>query len=215
MSGLVLVLARHGRTEANVARMLDTRPPGYPLDDVGAAQALALADELGGLPVVAVYASTALRAQQTAAPIAAGHGLDVGILDGVHEVSAGELEGRFDEDALLRFNDMFAAWRDGRLDEAIPGGESAQEVRGRFLVALDTVVGRHQDGVVVLVSHGAAIRLVAAALIGDHPESRYLHNVGRVVLEADPAEPTGWRLQSWDTAAPVPGDVTGGATAEA
>jgi probable phosphoglycerate mutase len=63
------------------------------------------------------------------------------------------------------------------------------------------------DGDVVLVSHGAAIRMAAAALLGDTVETWYVPNAGLVVLRR---EGTGWALEAWDTGDPVPKDVTGG-----
>ncbi|MFN2494754.1 MAG: histidine phosphatase family protein, partial [Pseudonocardiaceae bacterium] len=77
-----LVLVRHGETTANAAGVLDTRLPGCPLSEEGHRQAAELAQRLADEPVVAVYASRALRAQQTAAPVAARHGVAVQVLDG-------------------------------------------------------------------------------------------------------------------------------------
>ena len=57
----------------------------------------------------------------------------------------------------------------------------------------------------MLVSHGAAIRMAAAALLGDTVETWYVPNAGLVVLRR---EAQGWVLESWDTAEPVRGDVT-------
>jgi broad specificity phosphatase PhoE len=80
------VLARHGQTTANSQNILDTRLPGHPLTEAGHQQAADLAQRLADEPVVAVYASRALRARQTAQPVAARHQRTVQILDGVHEV---------------------------------------------------------------------------------------------------------------------------------
>jgi probable phosphoglycerate mutase len=206
-----LLLARHGRTAANAARVLDSRPPGAPLDEQGREQAEGLAARLAGHPVRAVYASHALRAQQTAAPVAAAHGLPVDVVDGVHEVSVGELEGRSDADALAVFDEVYAAWWRGNLDARLPGGESARDLRERYLPALARITA--YDGDVVLVSHGAAIRLAAAALLGDTAETWYVPNGGLVVLRRLP-ESGGWALESWDMAPPVPGDVTAGGAPE-
>jgi len=84
-------------------------------------------------PVTAVYASTAVRAQQTAAPLAARLGLSVEVVDGVHEVFCGDLEGRADEAAREMFDEVYTAWADGDLGRRLPGGESAIELRERFL----------------------------------------------------------------------------------
>jgi broad specificity phosphatase PhoE len=196
MSGVRLVMARHGETAANVQHMLDTRPPGMPLNERGHAQAAALGARLAADPVSAVHASVAVRAQQTAAPVAAAHGLDVSVVDGVHEVFCGELEGRSGRAALERFMAVYEAWWVGDLDARLPGGESARDVRDRFLPALDRILG-------------AAIRLAAAALLGDTAETRFLPNTGLVVLRPDG---DGWALEHWDGAMPVAGDVTAGGT---
>ena len=210
-----LVLARHGRSTANVARILDSAPPGAPLDELGREQAAQLGERLAARPVRAVHASRALRAQQTAEPVAAAHGLPVDVVDGVQEVFLGDLEGRSGPDALAAFDDVYAAWWRGDLDARLPGGESALDVRARYLPAVERIVaGAAGNGDVVLVSHGAAIRLVAAALLGDTAETWYVPNSGLVVLRRNPAGAglAGWVLESWDTAAPVPGDVTAGGT---
>lgn len=215
-SGVVrLVLARHGRTDANVRRVLDSLPPGAPLDELGHAQAAALGDRLAAEPVTAVYASRATRARQTAAPVAAAHGLPVGVLDGVQEVFVGDLEGRADGPARDRFDRVYASWWQGDLDAHLPGGESARDLRARYLPVVARIV-EAGSGTVVLVSHGAAIRLAAAALLGLTAETRYVPNTGRVILrpEDPPATGTGgWALEHWDTGPPVLGDVTAGGTA--
>jgi probable phosphoglycerate mutase len=212
MSEVRLLLVRHGQTAANVARALDTRPPGAPLTDLGHEQAAALADRLADEPVTAVYASTATRTQQTAAPLAARLGLEVVVLDGVHEVFAGDLENRSDGAALEQFEAVYAAWKRGELDARLPGGESARELRDRFAAAV-AGIRAGASGSVVLVSHGGAIRLGVAALIGDTAEAAYIGNTGVVVLEAVPDG--GWHLEHWDPAPPRPGDVTAGGQAEA
>jgi probable phosphoglycerate mutase len=204
-----LVLVRHGQTDSNVGRALDTRPPGAPLNALGLAQAAALGERLATEPVTAVHASAATRAQQTAAPVAAAHGLDVTVVEGVHEVFVGDLEGRADAAAREAFDVVYDAWWAGDLAARLPGGESAEDVRARFLPALDRVLDGATDDV-VLVSHGAAIRLVAAALLGDTAETWYVPNTGLVVLQ--PAEDGGWKLEHWDRAVAVPGDVTAGGT---
>ena len=199
-----LILARHGRTEGNVIKALDSRPPGMPLDEVGRAQAEDLARRLAAKPVAAVYASRATRAQQTAAPVAAAQDLPVVVLDGVQEADCGELEGATDPASHERFQDVYEAWLNDEFDARLPGGESALEVRARFVAAVEAVAGADP---VVVVSHGAAIRLGVGALLGEGAETRYVPNAGLVVLTGAPGR---WTLEHWDGAEPVPGDVTGG-----
>jgi broad specificity phosphatase PhoE len=201
-----LILARHGRTAGNVAKALDSRPPGLPLDEVGRAQSEELGRRLAPEPVTAVYASHATRALQTAAPVAAAHRLDVVAYEGVQEVFIGDLEGRADHASRQRFDEVYRAWTRGELDAHLPGGESALDLRARFVPAV-VAITEGASGAVVLVSHGAAIRLAVGALLADTAETRYVPNAGIVVLQATPE---GWALEHWDPAPPVAGDVTGG-----
>lgn len=213
---LRLVLVRHGQTNANLAKALDTVPPGHPLNQTGRVQAETLAELISGWPVRAVHASRALRARQTAEPIARSHGLPVKVVDGVHEVFVGELEGLSDNHSLRRFDEVYDAWWGGDLERALPGGESALDLRARFLPAVERIVAGHdrRGGVIVLVSHGAAIRLSAAALLGDTAETTYVPNTGRVVLRRDSGAGTGWALEMWESGPTLWGDVTAGAVPE-
>ncbi len=199
MAGLRLVLARHGQTTANAEGILDTRLPGHPLTEEGHRQAAELADRLAGEPVVAVYASRALRAQQTAKPIAALHGLAAQVLDGVHEVAIGHLEGRQQPEDHRRLHEVYRAWHCGDLQAAPPGGESGSQVLDRYLTDVATIRATHSGGTAVLVSHGAATRLAIVALAsnveGAFAEPRYLPNAATVLLEADD---DGWRCLRWD-----------------
>ena len=67
---------RHGEVH-NPKGVLYGRLEGYGLSDRGRAQAEAVADALADHDIVLVVASPLQRAQETAAPIAARHGLDV------------------------------------------------------------------------------------------------------------------------------------------
>ncbi|MGH3919336.1 MAG: histidine phosphatase family protein [Pseudonocardiaceae bacterium] len=199
MTPLRLVFARHGQTTANAEGILDTRLPGHPLTERGHRQAAELAERLAGESVVAVYASRALRAQQTAEPVAARHGLTAQVLDGVHEVAIGDLEGRQAPDDHRALHDMYRAWHCGDLEAARPDGESGKQVLDRYLADVATIRAAHPGGTAVLVSHGAATRLAIVALAinidGVFAEPRHLPNVATVLLEADGHS---WRCLRWD-----------------
>lgn len=205
-TGPRLVLARHGRTRSNVLGALDSRPPGAPLDELGLVQAAALGVRLADEPVSAVYASAATRAQQTAEPVATPHELPVQVIDGVQEVDCGDLEGRTDAEARAMFEKVYTAWWIGDLDAHLPGGESAHDLRARYLPVVERLTAV-AVGTVVLVSHGAAIRLAAAALLGETAGTGYVPNTGLVVLHRGPG---GWVLDHEDAVPAVVGDVTAG-----
>jgi broad specificity phosphatase PhoE len=201
MDSFRLLLMRHCLTEANVTNALDSKPPGLPLSPAGQRQAKALAERLPSERIVAVYSSVALRARQTACPIAARHGLAVTALPGVHEVQLGDWEGRRDPETLERYIGTFSCWLKGELDIRVPGGESGREVLQRFLADVNTIRATHEAGIAILVSHGAAIRLASLFLANNlSPElvgARFIPNGGWVVLEAGVTESHEWRCLEW------------------
>ncbi|WP_020663423.1 histidine phosphatase family protein [Amycolatopsis benzoatilytica] len=197
-----LLLVRHGQTEGNVRRALDTALPGPPLTELGREQAVALAERLREEPIVAVYASQAVRAQQTAAPLAEVFGIAVEVIEGVKEVDAGDLEGKTDLESIGIYLRVVKAWTEGELAVAIPGGETGHEVHDRMRRAAEELRAKHEetspDGTVVLVSHGGAIRLAGEWLSGNVPAElanrELIPNTEFVELVTEGA---GWRCTTW------------------
>lgn len=198
-----LVLIRHGQSNANVARRLDTRPPGQSLTDDGKDQAIAFGAARRLAPPAALLASVAVRAQQTADLIGGAVSVPVETVAGIHEVQAGDLEDRNDEDAHRLFTDTYAEWFSGRPDTAIPGGESGTDVLARYLPEIDLIRARLADGDVWVVSHGAAIRWVAATLgtvDGRFATARHLDNTETAELTVRPDG--GWTCIRWGREVP-------------
>lgn len=92
MTTTTVHLVRHGEVH-NPERLLYGRLPGYRLSERGQQMAQKAADHLAGSDVALVRSSPMLRAQQTAAPIAAAHGLDVATDQRITE-SGNHFEGR-------------------------------------------------------------------------------------------------------------------------
>lgn len=202
-----LYLIRHGQSEGNVDGALDTVPPGQPLTELGHRQAAELASRLGHEPLVAVYASRATRAQQTADALSAALELETQVIDGVQEVAAGRLEGRNNEEAINEYIGVVGSWASGDLSARMPAAESGDEVRARFLGAVNDIAAKHAethpDGAVALVCHGALIRLGGEWLAENvHPDaidSEFLPNTGIVRFETRPEG--GWHCTLWGTLA--------------
>ena len=95
-----LVLIRHGQTPSNVLGLLDTVPPGPGLTELGLGQAAAVPETVAGEPIELIYASTAARAQLTAAPLAAARGLEIRVRDGLREIAAGGWEMLGDDESV-------------------------------------------------------------------------------------------------------------------
>ena len=197
-----LVLVRHGQSHGNVERRLDTRPPGAALTDLGHDQARAFA-RAWSYPVGMVAHSVALRAAETARDIAAELDAPVRMLQGIHEVQVGDLENRNDDAAIAEFNAVNLRWHEGDLDVALPGGERGTDVIARYLPVLGQLRLRFLDddswtGDLLVVSHGAAIRLVAAVLAGvdgSFALEHHLANAQCVVLS--PVTDERWSCVQW------------------
>jgi len=154
-----LVLWRHGQTQWNV----DGRFQGQsdiPLDAVGEQQAERAARLLAGLRPDAIVSSDLVRAMATAAPLARLTGLTVTTDKDLRERFGGLWEGLTDTEIRTRYPAEHAAWMP-------PGGESSAVVAERAGAALERIAAGMAPGtLVVVVSHGAAIRLGAARLLG-------------------------------------------------
>lgn len=195
-----LILVRHGQTPSNVRGLLDTAPPGPGLTELGSAQAAAVPATLAAETIDVLYASTALRAQLTAAPLSAARGLPIVVRAGLREIQAGDWEMLGDDDSVHGYLGLVGDWLAGDLDRRSPGpgGESGTQVMERF----DAVIGEIADGgfsAAAVVAHGAVNR-TWASLRADNLDDGFgaghpLRNTGIVVLEGDPR--TGWTAVSW------------------
>ncbi|MEV4049128.1 histidine phosphatase family protein, partial [Streptomyces sp. NPDC049744] len=105
-----LLLIRHGQTPSNLKHLLDTAEPGPGLTALGQEQAAALPDALASEKIGALYASTLVRTQLTAAPLASATGLEVRVRAGIRELTAGDLEMRGDDDAARTYMHTAFAW---------------------------------------------------------------------------------------------------------
>lgn len=194
-----LLLIRHGQTPSNVVGALDTGRPGPGLTDLGHEQAAAIPAALAEDRIDAVYASPLIRTQLTAAPLARSRGVGVEVVDGLEEIAAGRWEMRNDMDAVRAYMDAASRWAVGDLGAEIEGGESGHDFFARYDAAIAKVALENADGAAAVVSHGAAIRVWAAARIAgvDLSEAAKwrIYNTGMCELEGDAA--TGWRLVRW------------------
>ena len=151
----MLLLVRHGRTDANAQGLLLGRLDP-PLSDEGRAQAAALAARI---PRDArVIASPLLRTRQTAEAF----GLPFDIDERWIELDYGELDG-------LALRDVPAdLWREWRADPAFapPGGESLAALGVRVRAACTELIDEIREHDVVVVSHVSPIKAAIAWALG-------------------------------------------------
>jgi probable phosphoglycerate mutase len=130
----------------------------------GHEQARRLADWLALERVDAVVSSPQQRALETAAPIAAAHGLDVDVVQRLveydvqadHYIPMEELRAAKDE--------RWQAMVEGRWEAF--GGESTAAFRARVAAATDDLVARFPGKTIVAVCHGGVINVALALVLG-------------------------------------------------
>ena len=154
-----LVLWRHGQTAWNVERRFQGKTD-IPLDETGVQQAERAARLLAALRPTAILASPLQRAAHTAQALAAITGLPVRHDRDLVERDGGQWEGLTAEEIRERYPAEHAVWQP-------PGGETSAQVAKRVATALDRALDDlPPDGLLVVASHGAALRLGMSELLG-------------------------------------------------
>lgn len=196
---ITVTFVRHAQSQGNANGTVDTEVPGPGLTEKGRSQAQQVAHELAGNHYDGVYASTMVRAQQTAQPLAAELGEKVEILAGLKEIDAGWYEGEPLTKAASTYLLAPVDWLHGDRTDRIPGSVDGTQFNDQFSAAVQKIYDSG-DTKPVAFSHGAAIMFWTLmnvknpkdSLLKSHP----LPNVGRVVITGNPA--AGWTLVDWD-----------------
>ena len=152
---------RHGESASNAEPGRDLPDErGDRLTERGHAQAAAAAQHLGGLGIERLWSSPLRRARETAAPIAAGLGLEVEIHDDLRELreADGHADLAGDEQRLRRWSVWMAEHPD-QPDFAPPGGESFAAMLDR-VERVKALLLEHRDQRVLAVSHGILLRFL-------------------------------------------------------
>jgi len=152
----VLIVVRHGRTEANASGLLLGRRLDPALDDLGRRQAAALAAALPG--AARVVSSPLQRAQETASAF----GRPVEVDDRWVELDYGTLDGTPLRDVPA---DVWAAWRaDPSL--APGGGESLVDLGERIRAACADLLEEAERADVIVVTHVSPVKAALAWALG-------------------------------------------------
>ena len=201
-----VLLVRHGQTEENAAGVLQGHLPTS-LNDVGRVQARQLAARLRAhAPAIDALVSSDLpRARETAAPIAAGLGLEPLLDPAWRERAFGTFEGRAVGEIEI--------WRAASGAIEPPGAETIDAFRQRTLDALVSSSEAHRDRrCLVIVTHGGVIRSVLhllhegrLPLVAGHAAIDVVPIVNASILHlqahVDHASGTRWRLHAVNDAA--------------
>ncbi len=170
MKETTLYLVRHGETDYNRHHVVQGRGVDSVLNEMGRAQAAAVARRLAEVSLDAIYTSPLQRAAQTAETIAHEHnGVPVHRLADLEEMAWGVYEGAPFSPALRKeFQGIMARWGRGEYDFRIEGGESISDVQQRGQQAIQHILDHHIGETVLIVTHGRYLRVLLATLLEDY-----------------------------------------------
>jgi Histidine phosphatase superfamily (branch 1) len=220
---IVLDFVRHG--ESGDMTVVNTMVPGPELTDTGEQQAQALVNVLSGSGIDDIYASTMIRSQETAAPLAEALNLPIQVLPGLNEIDAGIFEGIPVNVGNLPLGGALyllapIAWTLGldfvpQLGSTVdPNGVAFDEsfsgaVQSIYDGSVGTDIGNVTDAV---FSHEGAIAVWTLMNVNNPDFALVLQEflntgellpyTGQVVVDGSPGD---WTLVSWD-GTPVPQD---------
>jgi broad specificity phosphatase PhoE len=136
------------------------------LSPAGRVQAEAVGRALAGSGLAAVYSSPLARARDTAAAIAAPHGLAVQVADAFKEMRFGRWEGLSLEEARRQDAALYQQWADTPHLVTPPDAEPLADVRTRALGGLEALREAHDGKSVCVVSHAVTSRILILEALG-------------------------------------------------
>jgi broad specificity phosphatase PhoE len=196
-----LVLWRHGETDFNAARRIQGQLDSK-LTVTGLRQARRAARWLAELDPAVLMTSDLSRAGDTAAVLAAETGIPLQVDKRLRETNCGTWQGLTHAEVEALWPGDLQTWR-GNPQWAPPGGETRVEVAARAAHVVAELDADCPDSA-VLCTHGGLIAGLTPLLLGI-PVSSWsvfggISNCHCTVLMR---RGTGWRLFSYNSAAPV------------
>jgi len=160
-----LLLVRHGQSTWNHERRIQGQLDP-PLSDQGRRQAMQLGRRLAGRTFAGFYTSDLKRAAETAQLVGESLGIEPTPMAELREIFLGRWEGLRTEDLATGFPEAWASWTEDPDWDLVPGGEGAAAFEARVGATLDELFKRHQQGDVLVVTHGGVIQIALHHVVG-------------------------------------------------
>jgi len=171
LAGTELFLVRHGQSMTNIYQNLVSYDPN--LTALGWAQALHVGEYMAReLPVDVVISSPLRRAHSTALAVAHAQGLEVIKMPGLEEFFAA-----FYEEMPLH-HPTRPWWGRSDWTPTSEGAPGFTAFRDRVLTTLADILETWAGKRICVVSHGGAMGVITAAMVGSNQLSVWQHNTG-------------------------------------
>ena len=158
MQRTLLCVVRHGETawnaEGRVQGQLDV-----PLNEIGLAQARAVAAALQGEQFTAIYSSDLQRVTRTAEPTATMLGLQVRLDPRLRERHYGMFQTLTYADVKILHPEDYARFKAKDLDYDFRSGESLRTFSARSVACLAEIAARHPGESILVFTHGGVLEM--------------------------------------------------------
>jgi broad specificity phosphatase PhoE len=162
---LEIILTRHGETDWNLNEIF-RGTVDVPLNETGLKQADLLGEYLKDTKIDAVYSGPLQRAVKTAEAIASRQALGVEIAPGLTDFNYGDWQGISHREVKETYREIYSDWLNNPERVTMPNGESLDNVRERSLAVVEDMIGKHNEGRIVLASHRVVNKVLVCALLG-------------------------------------------------
>jgi len=191
-----ICFVRHGETDWNVEKRIQGQLD-LPLNEVGRAQALAMAFNAAHVSFRTVYSSDLARAEETARALALREGLEVKMLPHLRERNYGIFQGITAAEGALRYPEAHAHYMARDPDYDFETGESLLRFAARVAEAVDWMVRHHSGQTIAAVSHAGVLDILYRKATG-----RPLHTprdfvIPNCALNWFHFDGQGWHLETW------------------
>lgn len=161
-----IYLIRHGETAYNRKGVVQGSGIDSDLNDLGRAQAQAFYEAYRHIPFQKIYISELRRTYQSVQSFIEEEGIPFEKHAGLNEISWGIKEGKKPDPSLDGDHvKMIEGWRMGHTYLASPGGESPQQVADRQKIALQHILGKQDEDLILVAMHGRAMRILLTQLL--------------------------------------------------
>jgi probable phosphoglycerate mutase len=159
------LLVRHGQSTWNSEHRIQGQLDP-PLSEEGRRQATRVGRRLARHRFAGFYSSDLKRALETASAIGAVTGGSPSPTTGLREIFLGEWEGLNTQELAQRFPEAWTRWTEEPSWDVVPGGEGAVAFERRVATEMDSILARHEQGDVLVVTHGGVIQVALHRIVG-------------------------------------------------
>lgn len=192
---LEIVIVRHGETQYNLTNTIQGQTDVL-LNETGLQQAALAAKRLAGENFTFAYSSDLTRAVVTAKTIVPA--LDIIGDARLREWHLGDWQGKTLKQITEEYEGGFRAYMYDREKTPVPNGESSYEVFCRVREFLQELIEKHEEGKILIVSHGGAIKRMFKVLMGEHNSFTELPRVDNTSISRFTYIRGVWRMDSWN-----------------